>query len=271
MKVGYVQFRPVFGKKEKNLERILNFLREGARKEADLLVLPELCNVGYVFRSEEEVKALSEEVPEGETTKMLADLAKDGNLCVVAGLCERKDGRFYNSSVLVGPDGFIAVYRKAHLFDEEKCWFSKGNTPFEVYSTAGARIGMMICFDWFFPEAIRILALKGAQIVCHPSNLVLPYCQTALLGAAVQNRVFIITANRAGTERGIKFTGMSQIVGPDMKIVAKSRKNGEELQVVEIDPKSADSKKVTGNNDLWADRRIDFYKQLLEPDRKPAA
>ena len=266
MKVRYIQFAPIFNKKEENLRRMIKFLKDGAKREADLLVLPELCDTGYVFRSEEEVRMLSEVVPEGRTTKALADLAEEENLCIVAGLPEKKDGRFFNSAILVGPDGFIAVYRKAHLFDEEKLWFAQGEDPFTTYRTPKARIGVMICFDWIFPEVIRILALKGAQIVCHPSNLVLPYCQKALLGAAVQNRVFIITANRVGTERGLRFTGMSQIVNPNMEVLARSRRTGEEVKVVEIDPNEADSKKITERNDLWADRRTELYLPLLDQE-----
>jgi len=264
MKVGYIQFKPLFGKKERNLNRILRLLKEGTRKEIDLLILPELCNTGYVFRSKEEVKALSEDVPEGLTSRTFINFSKDENVYIVAGLCERKDGRFFNTAIFVGPEGFIALYRKNHLFNEEKLWFSKGDTPFSVYGILGTRIGIMICYEWFFPEVIRILALKGAQIVCHPSNLILPYCQEALLGAAIQNRVFIITANRVGIERGIKFTGMSQIISPDMKVLVRSRKTSEEIRIVEIDPKKADSKRITEYNDLWSDRRIDLYQPLLE-------
>jgi len=267
MKVGYVQFRPIFGKKEENLKAILKFLKEGADKMTDLLVLPELCNTGYVFKSEDEVRALSEEVPEGQTTRTLVGFAEEENLYIVAGLCERKDGRFFNSAVLVGPAGLVAIYRKTHLFNEEKLWFSHGNEPFETYEIADARIGMMVCFDWAFPEMLRILALKGAQIVCHPSNLILPYCQKALLGAAIQNKVFIVTANRVGVERGVKFTGMSQILSPSMEILARSGRTSEEVRVIEIDPKKADSKRISNHNDLWSDRRIDLYQPLLEPKK----
>jgi len=122
----------------------------------------------------------------------------------------------------------------------------------------------MICFDWFFPEVARILALKGAQAICHPSNLILPYCQKALLAAAVQNRVFIVTANRVGTERGVKFTGLSQIIDPNMKVLARSGRNEEEVKTVEIDPHVADSKKINKYNDLRLDRRVDLYHPLVE-------
>ena len=263
MKIGYVQFRPLFGKKQKNLKKILGFLNVGADEEADLLVLPELCNTGYVFRSQEELRALSEEIPEGETTRALAAFAEERGLCVVSGVCERRGKEYFNSAVLVGPNGLISVYRKPHLFDTEKLWFSKGNGPVSVFDTPKAKVGVMICFDWFFPEVLRILALKGAQIVCHPSNLVLPFCQRVLSGAAVQNRIFIVTANRMGMERGVRFTGMSQIIGPDMKTLAVSLRNREDVRVVEVDPKEADSKKISERNDLWADRRIDLYGPLL--------
>jgi beta-ureidopropionase len=263
MKVGYVQFEPIFGDKDRNLEKILKMLGRGVEEGAELLVLPELCNTGYVFQSREELQELSEDVPNGRTTETLIRFAQDSKLSIVAGLCEKADGTYYNSAVLVGPEGFVAKYRKAHLYNEENLWFSKGNIPFRVHKTARVRIGVMICFDWFFPEVIRILALKGAQIVCHPSNLILPYCQTSLLGTAVQNRVFIITANRVGTERGVEFTGMSQILDPDMSVLARSEKDAD-VKIVEIDPKAADSKKINKYNDLWLDRRVDLYNPLLE-------
>ena len=264
MKIGYVQFRPLFGKKQKNLKKILGFLNVGADEEADLLVLPELCNTGYVFKSQEELRTLSEEVPEGETTRALAAFAQERSLCIVAGVCERRGNDYHNSAVLVEPNGLVSAYRKPHLFNTEKLWFTKGDGPISVFNTPKAKVGVMICFDWFFPEVLRILALKGAQIVCHPSNLVLPFCQHVLLGAAVQNRVFIVTANRMGTERGVRFTGMSQIISPDMETLAASSRSREEVRVVEVDPKKADSKVVSERNDLWADRRIDLYGPLLD-------
>jgi len=263
MKVGYVQFEPIFGEKERNIETILRLLDLGVKQEADLLVLPELCNTGYVFRSRDEVENLAEEIPEGGTTEALIKFAEKGNVSIVAGLCEKEDGRYFNSAVLVGPKGFIATYRKAHLFHREKLWFSRGDTSFKVHGILKAKVGMMICFDWFFPEVTRILALEGAHIICHPANLVLPYCQKSLLGAAVQNRVFIITANRTGVERGVKFTGRSQILSPEMKILAKSGKKTEEVKVVQIDPTTAENKRITEYNDLREDRRIDLYHRLI--------
>jgi len=267
MKIGYIQFKPEFGEKEKNLKRILKLLKAGAKLEADLLVLPELSNTGYRFISKSELESLSEKIPDGKTTETLTRAAEEFNMYVVTGVCERSGNNYYNSAILVGPDGYIAKYRKTHLFDEEKIWFTEGDIPYQVHDICKARVGMMICFDWFFPEVVRILALKGAQIICHPSNLILPYCQKAIMGATIQNMVFIITANRVGVERGIRFTGMSQIIDPKMRVLARSDDKSEEVRVVEVDPASADSKKITERNNLWEDRRLDLYKPLLEPTK----
>lgn len=256
MRAGYVQFSPEFGKKEENLERIRELV---PKVKAELLVLPELCSTGYAFRSKKEVYELSEEIPDGQTTRFLMNLAKDKNAHLVAGIAERSGGKFYNSAVLVSPEGKVEVYRKAHLFFKEKKFFSKGNTPFRVHDTGKARIGIMVCFDWAFPEVVRILAMKGADVICQPANLVLPYCQTAMLGAAIQNRVFIITANRTGVERGLRFTGMSQIVSPTMEVLARSNKTAEEAKVVEIDVREARNKRITKLNDVFKDRRVDLF------------
>jgi predicted amidohydrolase len=263
VKVGYIQFEPIFGNKERNIKVILEWLWKGVELGFDLIVLPELCTTGYAFRNKGEVARLSEEVPDGQLTRKLAGFAKENNVNVVAGLCEKEGEQYYNSAVLVGPSDYIGKYRKVHLFNLEKLWFSRGNNRFAVYDTSFARIGIMICFDWFFPEVSRILALRGAQIICHPANLVLPYCQTVMLGAAVQNRIFVITANRVGTERGIKFTGESQIVDPNMLILSRSGQNKEELKIVEIDPKVAENKWITEKNNLWKDRRVDLYNYLI--------
>lgn len=245
MKVGYLQFNPIFGEKKTNLKRINVFLRQGAEVDADLIVLPELCNTGYAFRSRIEIEKLSEKIPEGVTTQHFEKLSEEYNIHVVLGLCEEDNGKFFNSAILTGPKGFISVYRKSHLFGKEKCWFSKSNGPIAVQRTPKARLGIMICFDWVFPEVARILSLKNAQIICHPANLVLPFCQKALQGTAIHNKVFIITANRVGTERNLKFTGMSQILNPDMEVITRSNETKEEIQVVEINPNDADSKNRT--------------------------
>jgi len=121
----------------------------------------------------------------------------------------------------------------------------------------------MICFDWIFPEAARTLALKGADIICHPSNLVLPYCQTAMVTRCLENHVFAITANRIGTEqRGVRtltFTGGSQVTDTKGKILHRASTDREEVAVIEIDPQLAQDKHATANNHIFNDRRPEMY------------
>lgn len=117
MKVGYIQFKPIFGNKNKNFRKIREFLKKGADLEADLLVLPEMCSTGYVLRSREELESLSENIPSGPTTRILIEAASEWHMYIVAGLPEKSGELFFNSAILVGPEGFIALYRKAHLFN----------------------------------------------------------------------------------------------------------------------------------------------------------
>ncbi|MFN3532070.1 MAG: nitrilase-related carbon-nitrogen hydrolase [Candidatus Brocadia sp.] len=259
MKVGFLQTSPLFGKKDENVDKAILAIKQ---LDADLVVLPELFNTGYQFTSREETLALAETVPDGETTRTLITLSKEKRLYIVAGLAEMDNRRCYNSAVLVGPDGFICCYRKLHLFYHEKQWFEPGNIELEVYDIGKARIGIMICFDWFFPEVARCLALKGADIICHPANLVLPYCPQAMIIRCLENRVFAITANRIGTEKRsaetLTFIGTSQILGTKGEILYRAPSDCEETKVVEIDPKIARDKKITPMNHLFNDRRLKF-------------
>ncbi|UCE17061.1 MAG: acyltransferase [Gemmatimonadota bacterium] len=259
MKIGFIQFHPEFGKKEKNVEKAVGIIRD---IDADLIVLPELFNSGYLFTSAEEVENISEDVPSGYTTQSLLHVAKDTDTFIVAGLAEKAEGARYNSAVLLGPEGFVGLYRKAHLFKDEVKWFEKGDTGFNVHDIGLARIGMMICFDWIFPEAARTLALKGADIICHPSNLMLPFCQKAMITRSLENGVFSLTCNRVGVEeRGgerLEFTGLSQIVDPKGNVLALASEDEEGTQVVEIDPMEARDKTV-GINKIFQERRTDLY------------
>ncbi|MBE9531820.1 MAG: acyltransferase, partial [Proteobacteria bacterium] len=138
------------------------------------------------------------------------------------------------------------------------------NTPFEVHDIGKAKVGMMICFDWLFPEAARTLALKGADIICHPSNLVLPHCPQAMITRCLENRVFAVTANRVGSEARVgkerlTFIGKSQIVSPDGKVLVRASSTRTAARVVEIDPKVARKKDINPKNDVLDDRRRALY------------
>ena len=261
MRVGYLQFNPTFGETKRNLDFVAEHVR---RAECDLLVLPELFNTGYQFISEQEAASLAEDIPAGPTTERLLDLAATYRMHIVAGLAERAEGRIYNSAILVGPSSVLGVYRKIHLFSEENLWFTPGDKGFSVFDIGSARIGLMVCFDWFYPESTRTLALKGADIVAHPSNLVLPHCPEAMITRCLENRVFAVTCNRIGSEeRGgkekLSFIGTSEIVSPTGKILKRARRGQVELGIVDIDPSEARDKKINPYNDLLAGRRPAHY------------
>lgn len=261
MKVGFLQMVPEFGKREANLERVAALL-DGV--SADLIVLPELFSTGYLFIDSRELEQMAEPFPGGPTSASLAGMAARHGLTLVAGVLERDGSQFFNSAVVVGPEGPMALYRKVHLFREEKRWFAPGDGGFRVVDVKGVPVGLMICFDWIFPEAARTLALAGARVLCHPSNLVLPHCQKAMVTRCLENRVFAVTANRGGTEhRGGKrmaFTGRSQVTSPLGEVLIQGSESGEEVGVVEIDPALAGDKRITPENDLFLDRRRECYR-----------
>lgn len=262
MRVGFYQFAPVFGDVSHNLDKVVDTLD---RAEADLIVLPELFASGYQFVSQEEMTTLSESVPDGPTTRRLIDLAKQRRMVIVAGIPERAGAACYNSAVVVGPSGFIGCYRKTHLFFEETLFFTPGDTGFQVWDVGMAKIGVMICFDWYYPEAARTLALKGAEIICHPSNLVLPNCPDSMPVRCLENRVFAVTCNRTGSEaRGGKnqltYIGNSEVVDPRGTILHRALRDQEELCIVEINPADARNKALTPYNDLLRDRRESLYR-----------
>ncbi len=261
MKTAFFQFSPVFGEVRRNVEKVLH---EIGSREVDLVVLPELFSTGYQFVSKEEVEELAENIPSGYTTEKLVELSKKKNVCIAAGIAERDGDAFYNSAVLTGPEGFIGLYRKTHLFYEENLWFSPGDTGFRVWETSIGTIGIMICFDWFFPESARTLALRGAEVIAHPSNLVLPYCPDGMVTRCLENRVFAVTANRTGLEQrggkeALSFIGSSEIVSPKGEILCRAGGETEEFGQIEIDPAQAGNKRLNAFNDLFSDRRKDFY------------
>ncbi|HEX9934949.1 MAG TPA: nitrilase-related carbon-nitrogen hydrolase, partial [bacterium] len=199
------------------------------------------------------------------TVRRLAAACQWKGLHVVAGMVELSDGALYNSAVLVGPDGWIGTYRKIHLFWREKNWYSPGNLPYGVWDIGKAKVGLMVCFDWIYPEAARSLALQGAEILCHPANLVLPHCPDAMITRSLENRVFSITANRTGSEsrdKGpvLKFIGKSQVLGVKGEVLFRMSDSEEDARSVEIDPLAARNKKMLDSNDLFADRRPDLYR-----------
>ncbi len=261
MRVAFFQFAPLFGRTRDNAERMARAVEDS---HADLVVMPELATSGYLFTEPSEVGAAAEEVP-GPTTELLQEAAAAAGCHVAVGLPERQGDRIYNSAVLVGPEGVSGVYRKVHLFFEEKIYFSPGDRGFPLFEVGGVKVGLLVCFDHLFPEAARTLALQGAQVICHPSNLVLPeYGQLTTRVRSIENRLFWVLCNRSGSEsrggRTLRYTGVSQITAPDGQVLVQAGETGEALEVAEIDPARASNKRVTERNDVFADRRPDTYR-----------
>lgn len=277
-RVAFVQGRPAFGRTEENLEKGLSL---AASVDADLVVLPELWSTGYVFSSHAEVAALAEDAGSGATARALAWAARREKRHYVAGFAEAARGRFYNSAMLVGPGGPKAVYRKLHLFEREQEWFERGDLPLEPQRVGPARVGMLICYDWRFPEAARVLALKGADVIAHPSNLVYPNAQQAMLTRALENRVYVVTANRTGTEKRpggtVPFTGRSQVAGPDGRAVVRATKAAETAAAADVDLALVRDKHLTRATAMFSNRRPEHYGPLVAarglayPPARPAA
>jgi predicted amidohydrolase len=264
LKIGYIQFGPRLGDLDANLEILGNLLLEAS--DADLIVLPELCNSGYNFASEEQARTLSEEIGAGRFSRFLEEQCRTHGMHIVSGINERAGDRLYNSSILVGPRGIEGTYRKLHLFKNEKDFFTPGDRGLPIFEVGSRRIGMLICFDWIFPEAWRVLALKGAEVICHPSNLVLPgFAQRAIPVHAMINRIYIVTANRTGTENEITFTGGSLVADPKGDVLVEGPREGRHVGIAAIEADLARNKKVTDRNDVFEDRRPEEYDLLGRP------
>jgi len=258
MKIGTLQFSPQIGNLEANINKIASFNIQN--QKLDLLVLPELANSGYNFENKEEAYQCSEVVQSSKFVDHLQRLCVGSSLHIVTGFNERSDDKLYNSALLINSSGVIGKYRKLHLFLNEKNIFQPGNLGLPVFEVQGVKIGILICFDWIFAEAWRLLALQGADIICHPSNLVLPgYCQKGVPFHAMSNRIFILTANRTGSERNLQFTGNSIIVDPKGNILSQANATDEIIISAAIDIEEAKNKQITALNHIHEDRRKDVY------------
>lgn len=265
IRVGYYQFAPVLKEREKNFE----LLREAIlnhHEPMDILVLPEMFATGYNFITPDELEPLAEPC-NGPTYLILRELAAERNMYLYGGFVEKDGKKLYNSAMLVSPDGTSHIYRKSHLFYYEKELFSPGDSPLEpielTIRNEKVRVGLMICYDWIFPETARTYSLKGAQVLLHCANLVMPYCPAATITRSLENRVFIVLCDRTGKDsnegREISFIGLSRVVNPKGAILIESGEKNEEIKTVEINPTEADNKNLNPFNNLFNDRRPDLY------------
>ncbi|MBE9047525.1 nitrilase family protein [Pleurocapsales cyanobacterium LEGE 10410] len=274
VKIACIQMKPTVGEKEKNLWRSIQAIAKAATQGAKLIVLPELCNSGYVFKDRNEAWKLSELVPNGATCQAWIELAAKHQIYLVAGIDEREDDRLYNSAVVIGPKGYIGTYRKVHLWNEENSFFEPGNLGFPVFKTEIGRIGVLICYDGWFCESYRLSTLQEADIICIPTNWVpIPgqaenresMANILMMAAAHTNSVFIAAADRVGVERNQTFIGQSLIVShTGWPIAGPASPDREEIIYAEANLADAkDKRQWSKYNHIIGDRRTDLYDETL--------
>ncbi|MCP3753259.1 nitrilase family protein [Pseudomonas sp. SBB6] len=251
-RVAVIQFDPQVGLEhcDNNLCHGLELAEQAVREGANLIVLPELANSGYSFNTRAEAWAHAEALADGPSLRIWAAFAREHHVYLVAGFAERDGLKLYDSAVLFGPEGLLGHYRKAHLWNQEKLWFSPGNLGFPVFETPIGRIGLLICWDIWFPEVPRLLAMTAAHV----------------------NNVHIAAANRIGSERGGRFLGCSLIAGTNGWPLGEIA--GPEDQCIlyaDLDLSGARSAPIWNSlNDLPRDRRTDLYGSMLGYDLHPA-
>jgi predicted amidohydrolase len=251
----------------RNLAATRAKLREAAGHGAKLVVFPECALPGYCFTSKDEARAVAQPLP-GPATDALAADCRELGVWAVVGLLERDGDKLYNAAALVGPGGFVAGYRKAHL----PClgvdrFTDRGDRPFAVHDLGGLRVGMTICYDSSFPEASRVLALEGADLIVLPTNWPPEAERTARLlvpARAMENRVYYAAVNRVGEERGFRFIGLSRIADVSGDLLAASEDAAETILYAEIDPARARQKRIVNIPGEYEvnrvrDRRPDLY------------
>jgi predicted amidohydrolase len=229
------------GDKTENLKKIEKTVIKAKKHSADLIVFPELSLTGYRVR--DEIYELAETIP-GPSTSTVERIAQKTRTHIIFGMPERSEktqATIFNSAVLVGPKGFIGKYRKmylpTHSMFEEKRYFRPGYQP-AVFDTELGRIGLIICYDMFFPEVARLARLEGAQlIICISASPAVrrAFFETLTIARAMENTTFLAYVNLVGIEDGLQFWGGSRLVGPQGKVLVKAKYDEEDLVVGEVD------------------------------------
>jgi predicted amidohydrolase len=268
--VAAVQTDPRLGDVAGNVDRIASWIRRAANEGAELVVFPECAVNGYRYDSREEALGDAQTVP-GPATDLVEGVAAETGVHVAVGIVERDGDRLYNCAALIGPDRFVTKYRKTHIpFQAVDRFVTPGDIPLHVVETPIGRVGMLICYDLRFPEPARVLALSGVQIIANLTNLPPPgWVQPEFIfrTRAAENRVWLVCADRVGTERGVEFIGRSAIVGPSGVTLAEAGESAEEMLVQRIVPSEADEKDLIFDPGVYemhllSDRRADLYGAL---------
>ncbi len=257
MKLAVIQFAPVLGDPEKSYEAVKPLLNKAI--DSQLIILPELANSGYNFTDRGQAYKLSEYPRNSEFVDHLTKFCRINGSTIVTGFNERSKHDIFNTALVINKKGIAAKYRKIHLFINEKDIFTPGDIHPELFEVDGVKCGTLICFDWIFPEIWRKLALMGADLVCHPSNLVLPgKAQQAIPVQAMMNKIYVATANRIGTEGELTFTGNSIIADPDGKVIASVSADKTEVFFADTDITKSRIIMATALNHVFDDRRPEF-------------
>ncbi len=272
MRVACCQIAPDVLNPGRNVEIATEAIATAVGQGAQIVVLPELVNSGYVFESAHEARAAATPA-DGEVLARWAREAAGGDAVVVAGFCElATDGTVFNSSALIDGDGVRAVYRKLHLWGEEPRWFARGEKPAPVVQTRHGSIGLAVCYDLEFPELTRGLALQGAELITVPTNWPheanppdgRPILHSLASVTGYFNKAFVAVCDRCGSERGVEFEGGSTIAGPDGALLAGPvADRGTQTLYAECDLPRARDKRVGEHNDAFADRRSGHYVPAL--------
>ena len=270
MQVAAAQIAISLANKSVNLNKCLHFLQLASRQHVELVVFPECALTGYVFNSFNEAFQVSETVP-GESTQVLEKACHEHKISTAVGLLERDGDRLYNTAVLITPEGLLGKYRKTHLICLGVDRYVSQGEELPVFSTLQGKVAILICYDLRFPEPARVTALKRTQVILNPANL--PEGAEAYAGflnqaRACENRVFIISTNRVGEERNVRFIGRSQIIDYAGRVLAEGSKSDEELIRAEIILGQADLKHVVNRPgeyefDVFGDRRPALYEPII--------
>ena len=260
-----IQFEPELFAVERNIGELERLTIAAAEHGAKLIVHPEMATTGYCIATPAEIAPFAEPIP-GPTTERFAAIAAHFGCWIVIGLPEvfPPTGVLYNSSVLIGPQGVAGLYRKTHSFISEPMWAKDGDLGIPVFDTPLGRLAMTICMDLAYPEAARVPALLGADVICFPTNWLLEKAPAPSWQArALENGVYVVAANRYGLERGVQFDGGSCVIGPDGRVLAE-QDTGDGIVLAEIDVARARDKRrgAEGGEHLVADRRPELYDRL---------
>ena len=278
--VACLQFEPVVGETRSNRERGLELIEQALSQGANLVVLPELSDSGYVFESRAEAFALADRADRSAAVESWIDIAREHDIHIVGGFCERDGNRLFNSAAIVGPEGLLSVFRKLHLWGEEALYFERGDRGVPVVTIPLGRIAALICYDGWFPEAWRMAALQGADLVAVPTNWVpmpsqpedqLSMSNILCMAAAHSNSMFVAAACRTGIERGQPFIGQSLIVNHEgWPVAGPAGKDDTCVLVAELNLADARRKRSLNNfNQVMRDRRTDVYDEMLGADAEP--